>query len=109
MRNPKLTFHRPTVAAAVLAAMTAVAWPANSAFAQQSDLPPNFEQIIPRGRIASIDAPVFVEAAAAKVLPESWVLGVVIDGQARAFSVTVLNSHEIVNDSIGDTNYAAVW
>ena len=109
MRTRKLTFGRTLVAAALLTAMGSAAGPASIALAQQGGQPRNFEQIIPRGRIASIDQPVFIEAAAAKVLPESWVLGVVIDGQARAFSLAVLNSHEIVNDSIGDTNYAAVW
>jgi len=109
MRVRRLTFSRALVAAAILTAMMPAAWPANPALAQQGGQPQNFEQIIPRGRIASIDQPVFVEAAAAKVLPESWVLGVMIEGQARAFSLAVLNSHEIVNDSIGDTNYAAVW
>jgi hypothetical protein len=37
------------------------------------------------------------------------VLGVVIDGQARAFSLNLLNHHEVVNDQIGQTPYAAVW
>ncbi len=109
MRTRKLTFGPMMAAAALLTAMVSAAGPACIALEQQNGQPRNFEQIIPRGGIASIDQPIFVEAAAAKVLPESWVLGVVIDGQARAFSLAVLNSHEIVNDSIGDTNYAAVW
>ena len=109
MRHRKLTFGRAIAAAGLLAALLPAVGPASLALAQQGGQPQNFEQVIPRGRIASIDQPVFVEAAAAKVLPESWVLGVMIEGQARAFSLAVLNSHEIVNDSIGDTNYAAVW
>ena len=109
MRSRKLTFGRAIAAAGLLAVMMPVVWSTGAAIAQQGGQPQNFEQILPRGRIASIDQPVFVEAAAAKVLPESWILGVTIEGQARAFSLAVLNSHEIVNDSIGDTNYAAVW
>lgn len=95
--------------AMVVASVAFTATASMSALAQSSSAPPSFEQILPRGRIAAVDDPVFVPAAEAKVLPESWVLGVLIEGQPRAFSLAVLNSHEIVNDSIGDTNYAAVW
>lgn len=112
MATRQPTLGRTLIPVALLAAMISAAWPAQPAvlsLAQQGGRPQDFEQILPRGRIASIDQPIFVEAAAAKVLPESWVLGVMIEGQARAFSLAVLNSHEIVNDSIGDTNYAAVW
>ncbi len=76
---------------------------------QQRDLPESFEQIIPRGRIAAIDDPQFVPAAEASIADDSVVLGVVIDGQARAYSIRLLNTHEVVNDAIGETNFAAVW
>jgi hypothetical protein len=72
-------------------------------------LPSAFKQIIPRGRIASVDAPRFVPGEKAKIPPEGWVLGVVVDGQARAYSLNLLNRHEIVNDQIGDQTFAAVW
>ena len=75
----------------------------------QSDLPREFEQIIPRGRIAAISKPTFVPAAEASISGNAPILGVVIDGQARAFSLNLLNHHEVVNDQIGDTAYAAVW
>lgn len=78
-------------------------------YAQNNDLPKEFRQIIPRGRIAAISQPTFVTAPEADIGGDSWVLGVVIDGQAKAYSLTLLNSHEIVNDRIGDTNFAAVW
>ena len=45
----------------------------------------------------------------AEIKPRSWVLGVVIDGQARAYSLNLLHEHDVVNDTIGDTNFAAVW
>ncbi len=76
---------------------------------QQRDLPESFEQIIPRGRIAAIDDPQFVPAAEASIADDSVVLGVVIDSQARAYSIRLLNAHEVVNDAIGETNFAAVW
>ena len=99
----------------IAAALAAAAWlsaatgtPALSADALQQR-PAGYQQILPRGRIASIDEPIYVSADAAEIRNEAWVLGVVIDGQARAFSLELLNAHEVVNDSIGDVNFAAVW
>ena len=73
------------------------------------DKPEGFEQILQRGRIASVDAPVYVTADEADIPDDAWILGAVIEGQALAFSVNLLNSHEVVNDKIGDTAFAAVW
>ena len=72
-------------------------------------LPDDFIQVIPRGRIASVDAPQFVTVAEADIPGEAWVMGVVMDGQARAYSLNLLNRHEIVNDEIGGVKFAAVW
>ncbi len=74
-----------------------------------ADLPPEFEQIIPRGRIASVDAPEFVAADEAQIPDDAWVLGVAVGGEARAYSLNLLNHHEVVNDRIGDQTFAAVW
>lgn len=78
-------------------------------FAQETDVMQDFVQIIPRGRIAAITEPVYVPASEADIEGESWVLGVVIDGQARAYSLKLLNRHEVVNDKIGRLDFAAVW
>jgi hypothetical protein len=77
--------------------------------ANEDGLPADFKQIIPRGQIASVDEPRFVPASKAKLPPEAWVLGISIDGQARAYSLNLLNRHEIVNDAIGEKSFAAVW
>lgn len=75
-----------------------------------ADRPPRgVEQILPRGRLAAIDQPTYVGAAAAKIPDDAWVLGVFLDGEARAFDLNLLNRHEVVNDRIGETAYAAVW
>lgn len=76
---------------------------------RQQDAPEGYRQIVPRGAIAAIDKPVYVTAGEASIRSEAWVLGVVVDGQPRAYSLNLLNHHEIVNDSIGGTNFAAVW
>ena len=96
---------RVVVALAVLGAGLA---PGATA-AGKDELPPAFKQIVPRGRIASVDSPRFVSAEKAKLPPEAWVFGVFIDGHARAYSLNLLNHHEIVNDRIGDKTFAAVW
>jgi hypothetical protein len=83
---------------------------AASAVAEDEDaLPLGFQQIVPRGHIVSVDEPRFVSASEARLPPEAWVFGVVVDGQARAYSLNLLNRHEVVNDAVGDKTFAAVW
>jgi len=68
-------------------------------------------QVLPLGAIPAIDDPTFVsgEAANAQMRPEEPVLGIVVDGQARAYSLWQLDAHEIVNDEIAGTAFAATW
>jgi len=73
------------------------------------DMPEAFTQLLPRGKIASVDEPEFVAATEAEMSDDAWVLGVVVEGQARAYSLNLLNHHEVINDKIGDTAFAAVW
>ena len=82
---------------------------AGSPLPAAEELPPGVEQIIPRGQIAAVVSPRFVPAGEAKISDDAWVLGVEIDGQAHAYSLNLLNRHEVVNDQIGDTAFAAVW
>jgi hypothetical protein len=81
----------------------------SSAPSAAQDRPLGFEQILPRGRIAAVDEPVYVSAAAARIPEGAWVLGVVIGGQALAYSVNLLNAHEVVNDEVNGQPFAAVW
>ena len=92
-----------TVGLAILATL------ALTGLAQNGDQPDGYTQVIPRGRIASIDDPVFVPAAEATIDPETWIFGVVVGGKPRAYALNILNSHEIVNDQVGDDRFAAVW
>ncbi len=95
---------RITISALVAALVTALAVPS------PAEKPPKgYQQVLPRGRIASVDEPRFVSAAKAGIPPDAWVLGVVIEGQARAYSLNLLNQHEVVNDRVGGTSFAAVW
>ena len=73
------------------------------------DLPSDFKQLLPRGAIAAIDEPTFVSAGEAEIADDAWVLGVAIDGVAKAYSLNLLNRHEVVNDRFGELPVAAVW
>jgi len=72
-------------------------------------LPSGVEQLLPRGRIAAVFAPEFVSAAEAEISDDAWVLGVLIESEPKAYSLNLLNRHEVVNDHSGDTAFAAVW
>lgn len=78
-------------------------------FAQNKDLFGEYEQILERGGIPAIINPTYVTAEEALIDDNTWILGVVINGQARAYSLNLLNHHEIVNDKIDTTSFAAVW
>ena len=73
------------------------------------NLPKEFQEILPRGRIAAITNPVFVTADKADIDQDAWILGVVVNGQAKAYSLNLLNRYEVVNDKIDDNYFAAVW
>jgi hypothetical protein len=80
-----------------------------SGSSQSSEMPEGFQQLLERGGIASIDDPVYVSAGEADIPSDAWVLGVVTDGESRAYSLNLLNNHEVVNDEIGGQSIAAVW
>ena len=72
-------------------------------------VPKGVEILLPRGGIPAVFEPTFVPASEAEISNDAWIFGVVVDDVARAYSLNLLNSHEIVNDRIGDTAFAAVW
>jgi Protein of unknown function (DUF3179) len=58
---------------------------------------------VPKDGIPAIDNPKFIPAAEAGHLRETEpVIGVVVDGEAKAYPLQVLMWHEIVNDEISD-------
>lgn len=67
--------------------------------------------LLPRDAIPAIDDPEFysVEQADREYAPEEQVLGVVFNGEARAYSTGLLSSHEIVNDTVGGRKIAVTW
>ena len=77
--------------------------------AAAEDPPEGVTQLLERNAIPSIFDPTFVEAQDAEIPDDAWILGVVIEGEARAYSLNLLNHHEIVNDEIAGRPIAAVW
>lgn len=67
--------------------------------------------LLPRDAIPAIDNPQFVSAEAANEAydPDELVIGVEFNGEARAYSVPFLSSHEIVNDTVGGVKIAVTW
>lgn len=67
--------------------------------------------LLPRDAIQAIDNPQFVSTAEAdeQYADEELVLGVDFNGDARAYSVPLLSSHEIVNDTVGGVKIAVTW
>lgn len=60
--------------------------------------------------IPAISKPKFITAKHARhVRPKDRVVGVTIDGEARAYPITILNHHEIINDSIRGTPVAVTF
>lgn len=82
---------------------------ATTAAGAGDDPPPGVKMLLPRNGIPSISNPVFVPAAEAEIPDDAWVLGVVIGDEARAYSLNLLNRHEIVNDRVDGRPIAAVW
>jgi len=71
--------------------------------------PKNFRQLLPRDAILPIYDPVFVSAADSGWHDKSLVIGLVINGDARAYPVSFLNRREIVNDHVGKTPVLVTW
>ena len=88
---------------------------------ENSDLSPTTESrgdpefriitLLPKDGIPSIDNPRFygVEEADQEYHPNEIVMGVVFNGEARAYSVNMLSSHEIVNDMVAGVPIAVTW
>lgn len=66
-------------------------------------------RLLPRDAIAPIYRPRFVAAAEARLRPNELVLGVAINGEAKAYPITILNSREMVNDTVGGVPILATW
>jgi hypothetical protein len=82
-------------------------------FARES-LPPNktADQIVPIGTRNShppIFQPSYVPADRAEIRPGAYVIGFEHDGEAHAYALNLMDSHELVNDVVGGKNVLVSW
>lgn len=65
--------------------------------------------LLPFDAIPAITDPQFVSANAAQLNPDAPITGVTFNGESRAYSLYLLNGHEIVNDVVGGQKIATTW
>lgn len=65
--------------------------------------------LLPFDAIPAITDPQFVSAYDAKLDADAPVIGVTFNDESHAYSLYLLNGHEIVNDVVGGLNIATTW
>lgn len=66
-------------------------------------------QAVPPGYFRAIDRPRAVPAAKARIPPNRRVIGYAAAGHARAYSLQLLDQHEIVNDEVAGRPILVTW
>lgn len=72
-------------------------------------LPDGFRQLLPRDAIRPVYDPQFVPADQVGWHAETDVIGVTIDGEAKAYPVSFLNGRELVVDELGNLPILVSW
>lgn len=72
-------------------------------------LPDGFRQVLPRDAIAPVYDPAFVAGRDATWPGDAQVIGVSIDGEAKAYPVSFLNGREMVVDEIAGIPILVTW
>ena len=65
--------------------------------------------LLPFDAIPAITDPQFVPANDAKLDADAPVIGVTFNNESHAYSLYLLNGHEIVNDVVGGLKIATTW
>lgn len=65
--------------------------------------------VLPVDAIPAVFKPEFVSAEVADVGDSAPMIGVSINGEHHAYSMYLLNGHEIVNDVVGGKPVATTW
>lgn len=68
-------------------------------------------EVLPPDAIPAIRNPEFISGKEAEnqMMEKEAVMGLVIDGEARAYSLWQLDAHEIVDDSLAGVAFAVTW
>ncbi len=68
------------------------------------------QSILPQDAIPALIKPAYLAAAqASDISDHEMVIGLVINGDARAYPLSTLSAHEIVDDDIGGQPVAVTW
>ena len=73
------------------------------------ETPPGFRQLLARDAILPVYNPTFRTAATTEWDGSTMVIGVELDGEAKAYPVRFLNRREMVIDWIGGTPVLVTW
>ena len=65
--------------------------------------------VLRKDAIPAILNPKMIGASETKLRGSEPVIGIVVGGEARAYSTWLLNRHEIVNDEAAGKKFAVVW
>jgi hypothetical protein len=71
--------------------------------------PPGFRQLLPRDAILPVYNPTFRSAPTTEWPDDILVIGVELDGEAKAYPVSFLNRREMVIDWIGGAPILVSW
>lgn len=71
--------------------------------------PSRFRQLIGRDVIVPIYDPLVVSAAESGIRPDELVMGVALNGESRAYPVSMMRSREIANDVVGGIPILVTW
>lgn len=66
-------------------------------------------RVLTKDDILPVYDPKFAPASEARIQPDELVMGLEINGDARAYSITVLNGREMVNDVVGGVPVLVTW
>jgi hypothetical protein len=72
-------------------------------------LPEGFRQVVRRDVIEPVYDPKFVTGDSVDWGPDTLVVGVVVEGAAKAYPVNYMNVHEMVNDRIAGLPILVSW
>ena len=74
-----------------------------------ADVTDDIHTVLPKDAIPAVFSPQFVNADKANVDKNAPMIGVSINGEHHAYSMYLLNRHEIVNDVVGGESIASTW
>lgn len=120
--QPAVSTSAPVAPSAVMATSVAKAMPTIVPTPSSAALAPPSPRRLQQGELiiaaeiddipaifADDDLYVTADAGSEEWLDEDLVVGIVVDGDARAYPVRLLSLHEIVNDTIGGRPVAVTW